>query len=71
MADSTLPSVATGATAISASLDASDQDDAPGPLPLNGGPTDPEKAEDRNKQSGTVRPGAKWKDKEVQNIPKK
>lgn len=69
MADSTLPPVTAGATAMTASLDASEQDGAP--LPLNGGPIDPEKAEERTKASGKVLPGAKWKDKEVQNIPKK
>lgn len=69
MADSTLPPVTAGATATSAALDESGQDDAP--LPLNSGPIDPEKAGDRSKSSGKVRPGARWKDQEVQNIPKK
>ena len=45
-------------------------DDAP-PVPLSAPPPDPEKAGADANQHSKAEPGAKWKNNEVQEIPKK
>ena len=69
MADPTLPqNVST--SLMPSSTRAEDVEDA-APVPLNISPPDPEKAGAIADRRMKAEPGAKWKNDEVQDIPKK
>ena len=59
-----------GNATIESPAKAENLEDAP-PVPLNAPAPDPEKAGADSNQDMKAEPGAKWKNKEVQEIPKK